>query len=150
MKKWIFLVLVLAVVAIYMKSSRYGIVLGGYLIALDPAKLVVETAAHRFLEDIQFKDFVHAATFHTAEDRKIKDIPHLIEEKFHIKPELLDIKSFEVLRVDVMSNGLRAKALTKVFVRVLNAEQNIREIEATFVFKKEPDGQWYMDLQSSL
>ena len=29
-------------------------------------------------------------------------------------------------------------------------EATVREVESTFYFKKEPDGSWYMDLQSSL
>jgi hypothetical protein len=149
-KKWLFLGVVALSLVVYASSTRYGLVLGPLRLSLAPDKLAVEVDCRRFLEDIQFKDFAHAATFHTEQDRKVKDIPKLIEEKFQIKPELLDIRSFEILRVDIMSNGKRAKVLTKVFVKVLNAEQKVREMEAAFFFKQEAGGKWFMDLQSSL
>lgn len=34
-----------------------------------------------------------------------------------IKPELMDIRDFDVLRVEMMSTGTRAKVLVKVFRR---------------------------------
>jgi len=103
----------------------------------------------RFLEDIQFKDFSHAASLHSQEDQSKKDIPGLIESKFKIKPELLDIKGFQVLRLDVMSTGDRAKALCNVQVKLLNSERDVKELEMVFFFKLQ-NGEWFMDLQSSL
>lgn len=150
MKKWLFVAAVVAALVLYFSSSRYGISLGPVRWAFSPDRHAVELAMRRFLEDVQFKDFTHAATFHTAEDRKTKDIPRLIEEKFHVKPELLDIKDFDVLRVELMSTGSRAKVHVKTFVKLLNSDQAVRETEAVFYFKREPDGRWYMDLQSSL
>lgn len=136
-------------VVVYLCSTHYGIKLGPLSLALEPDKHAVEIATRRFLEDVKFKDFAHASTFHTEEDRKRKDIAKLIEEKFQIKPELLDIRDFDVLRVEVASTGQRAKALTKVFVKLLNSNQDVKEVDLSFFFKKQ-DGAWFMDLQSSL
>jgi hypothetical protein len=150
MKKLWLLVLVIVGGLVYSQCTHYGIVIGPFKLSLTPDRLEVEVAMRRFLEDIQFKDFVHAATFHTPEDRKLKNIPQLIEDKFKIKPEMMDIRTFEILRVEPMSTGTRAKVLTKVFVKLLNANEPVKEMDAVFFFKKQPDGQWYMDLQSSL
>jgi len=150
MKKWILLVMVALGLVLYASSTRYGLRIGPFTVSLAPDRAQVEGAMRRFLEDVQFKDFAHAATLHTEADRKTRNIPQLIEEKFKIKPELMDIKSFEVLRVDLMSTGERAKVPVKVFVKLLNSEQAVREVEAVFFFKKSPDGRWFMDLQSSL
>lgn len=149
MRKLVLAVALVLGVIVYFSSSHYGIALGPLRLSLEPDKQTVELATRRFLEDVKFKDFAHASTFHTDQDRKRKDIPKLIEEKFQIKPELLDIRDFEVLRVDVMSTGERAKALAKVFVKVLNSNQDVKEVDMSFFFKKEKGG-WYMDLQSSL
>jgi hypothetical protein len=150
MRKLWLLVLVLLGIFVYSQCTHYGIVLGPFRLTLTPERLEVEVSMRRFLEDIQFKDFTHAATFHTAEDRKLRNIPQLIEDKFKIKPELMDIRDFEILRVEPMSTGQRAKVLTKVFVKVLNINEPVKEMDAVFFFKKQPDGKWYMDLQSSL
>lgn len=150
MKKLVILLALVLCLVIYFSSSHYGVALGPFKLSLEPDKHTIELGMRRFLEDIKFKDFVHAATLHTAADRKVKDIPRLIEDKFQIKPELMDIRDFEVLRVETMSTGHRAKVLVKVFVKLLNSNQDVREVDAVFFFKKDTDGRWYMDLQSSL
>ena len=60
-----------------------------------------------FLQDIQYKDFDHAATFHAPEDAKDKNIAQKLEAKFAVKPELIDIRHFEVLRIDLFPDGGR-------------------------------------------
>lgn len=151
MKKWVIAVVLMLVGGVlYQSTTRYGVALGPLRFSLAPDKQSVELAMRRFLEDVQFKDFQHAATFHSEEDRKTRNIPQLIENKFAVKPELLDIRSFDVLRVDVMSTGTRARVYVKVFAKILNGEDKVRELEAVFFFKRSGDGPWFMDLQSSL
>lgn len=149
MKKWIALALVALGLTLYSVSSRYGMRLGPVSLAWAPDKHAVETRIFEFLEGVQFKDFKRAAKVHSEKDQEGKNIPELIEKKFMIKPELLDIKSFEIVHIDLTHAGERAKVLTKVHVRLLNSGEPIKEVEAVFYFKKE-EGQWVMDLQSSL
>lgn len=154
MKKLILILMVALALAVYFGSTKYGLELGGVRLMLDPSKEEVLKATRRFLEDIQFKDFTHAGSFHTEEDQKKKDIPALIERKFGIKPEQLDIRHFEVLRIDISSSGDRAKALTRTTSKVLNSKQvtgkeQVREVDIVWYWKK-VDGKWFMDLQSSL
>src|SRR5690242_5570597 len=109
MKKWRALGVVGLALCFYFHSIRYGIRIGGVHLAWAPDKQRVEERANDFLEAIQFKDFVRAATNHSDKDQAGRDIPRLIEAKFQVKPELLDIKSFEILRVDLAGKGDRAK-----------------------------------------
>ena len=98
--------------------------------------------------DTQFKDFVKAATYHTPEDQEQVDIPHLIERLFKIKPEFLDIMKYEITDVDIDKSGTRARVKTHSIVKVLNTDK-IEEPDIIFYWHKQ-DGQWYMQLESSL
>lgn len=149
MKKWIALGVVCLALILYSVSSRYGMRLGPLKLSWAPDKHAIESRLFDFLEGVQFKDFQRAAKVHSDKDQEGKNIPELIERKFMIKPELLDIKSFEILHIDLTHAGERAKVLTKVHVRLLNSGEPIKELESIFYFKKEAD-QWFMDLQSSL
>lgn len=103
----------------------------------------------KFLEDLQFKDFRRAASYHSVEDRKKVDIPILIERMFQVKPETLDIMRFEVQKVDIDSTGQRAKVKTKTHCKILNANE-IREPEIILYWFKDPTEGWVMELESSL
>lgn len=149
MKKWLVLGLAILGLVVYSFSSRFGLRVGSLTLSWAPDKHAIETRIFDFLEGIQFKDFARAAKVHSDKDQEGRDIPKLLEAKFQIKPELLDIKGFEILRIDLTHAGERAKVLTKVHVKLLNSGEPIREVEAVFYFKKEPSG-WVMDLQSSL
>ena len=148
MKKYVLLGLILVLVGIYASSDRYSVGLGPWQVVVDEDRAQVHARTSRFLDDIKFKDFAHAATFHTAEDQEKRDIPTLIERKFAVKPELLDIRTHDVLAVEIMSTGERAKVRTIVHVTLLNTGQT-RDVDAVFYWQK-IDGVWYMDLQSSL
>lgn len=150
MKKLVILLVLILCLVIYFSSSHYGVALGPLKLSLEPDKHAIELSMRRFLEDIKFKDFAHASTFHSEADRKVKNIPRLIEDKFAIKPELMDIRDYDVLRVEMMSTGRRAKVLVKTWVKLLNSNQDVKEMDAVFFFKREADDRWYMDLQSSL
>jgi hypothetical protein len=153
MKKFLLLLLIVLGVAVYLESSRYSLRLGGVAFELDPNRNAIDTKTRRFLTDLQYKDFPHAASFHDPAIQEKFDIPKLIEKKFLVKPEHLDIRHFEVLRVDVSPQGSRAKAIVKVTVRLLSTDK-VRDVEAVFYWKKspgpKPPAQWFMDLQSSL
>lgn len=103
-----------------------------------------------FWEDIQFKDFEKAATYHAPDKQESVDIPYLLQRLFLQKPELLDIMRYEIVMVDLDSSGLRARVKTRVKVKNL-VNEKIMERDLMLFWKREREDQpWYMDLESSL
>ncbi len=154
MKKFYLFAFVVICFVLYAGNTGYGIRIGQFTFAFAPDRQAVYDATQQFLEDLQFKDFSHAESYHDEEDRKKKDIAKLIEEKFFVKPELLDIRHFEILNVKISSTGNRARVATKTTAKVLNSEQargkdDVRSIDTLWYWKKVGD-RWYMDLSSSL
>ncbi len=148
MKKLIVLALVVLGLLAYAGSDRYGVSVLGVDLAFDPIGRMLDRKSKGFLSDIQFKAFERAAQYHAPEDRSKRDIPKLIEDKFAVKPEALDIRHFEVLRVDVSEDGARAKSLCQASVKFLNTDQ-LRDFELVLYWKKVGE-EWWLDLQSSL
>lgn len=102
-----------------------------------------------FLEDLQYKDFDKAATYHSTEDRKKVDIAHLIERLFAVKPEFMDIMRFEIKEVDIDRSGDRAKVKTHSVIKILNTGQ-IKEPDVILYWRRDPKEGWVMKLESSL
>lgn len=102
-----------------------------------------------FLEDIKFKDFTKAASYHSSEDRKDLDIPNMIERIFAIKPEFLDILRYKVVKSEIDSTGDRGRVLTETTVKYLNSGE-IRDTEVIYYWYKDPTEGWVMKLESSL
>ena len=103
-----------------------------------------------FWEDIQFKDFDSAALYHAPDRQSGVDIPYLLERLFALKPELLDIMSYEVVMAEVDSTGLRSRVKTRIKVKNLTTG-DIEEKELMLFFHRDdPDAPWYMELDSSL
>lgn len=127
------------------RNSRVSIALTG---SSADRKFVTQQSI-KFLEDLQFKDFQRAASYHSNEDRKKVNIPILIERMFQVKPETLDILRFEVQKVDIDSTGQRAKVKTKTYCKILNANE-FREPEIILYWFKDPTEGWVMELESSL
>ena len=103
----------------------------------------------KFMEDLRFKDFHHAASYHSAEDRKKVNIPAKIEQWFAVKPEQLDIMRYEILRTDIDSTGRRGRVKIKTVLKILNTTE-IREPELMLYWFKDPTEGWIMELESSL
>lgn len=103
-----------------------------------------------FWEDIQFKDFQKAASYHAPGTQESVDIPYLLERLFLQKPELLDFLGYEVVMVDLDSTGLRARVKTRVRVKDL-ARDKADEKELMLYYKRSSKADpWYMDLETSL
>lgn len=103
-----------------------------------------------FLEDIQFKDFSKAASYHSPDEQDHVDIPFLLERLFFIKPEQLDVMDYEVLFVKIDSSGLRARSKVRIKVKnLLKGEINERELMLYF-YRKNQQSPWFMKLESSL
>ncbi|PKK90257.1 MAG: hypothetical protein CVV64_09835 [Candidatus Wallbacteria bacterium HGW-Wallbacteria-1] len=145
------LVIIIMAIAAIPGIGRYGINLFGISISLNSDKEYLEKSTYQFLESIKFKDFEKAAVYHHPERLKSRDIPALIEKRFMVKPELLDISSFEILLVEIDSTGDRARVKTRSRVSVLNSGKE-RDLDLIFYWQREKgkDGKWYMTLDSSL
>ena len=133
----------------YFGATGYGWQLGGVGVSWSSDRQELERLTTQFLDDIRFKDFRKAATYHTASDQSAADIPALIESKFAVKPEQMDIQETRIERIDIAPDKQRAKAVTTCHVKLLNTAE-IRDIEAVFYWRRGSDGRWYMQLKSSL
>jgi hypothetical protein len=117
-------------------------------VASDDVKYLRQQSKN-FLEDLQYKDFDKAATYHSTEDRKGVDIPRLIERMFAVKPEFMDIMRYEIKRVEIDSSGDRAKVKTETVIKILNSG-SVKEPEVILYWRKDPKEGWVMKLESSL
>jgi hypothetical protein len=152
MKKW--LIIALSVILLgggYLVGAHLsggawptlGLPIGG------PEALLRQTALS-FWEDIQFKDFTAAASYHDPATRDEVDIPFLLERIFAVKPEMLDIMEYEIVFAEVDSSGLRARIKTRLKVKELVRGQ-IREQEVILYFHRTSlESDWFMVLESSL
>ena len=123
--------------------STLGLALGG-----DRGEL--RRLALSFLEDIQFKDFESAASYHAPDIRESVDIPFVIQRLFTVKPEALDIMDYEVVFAEIDSGGLRARVKLRVKVKLL-VHALIEEREIILYFQRDSvDAPWYMKLEDSL
>lgn len=120
-----------------------GLDLGG-----DRGKL--RRIALDFMEDIKFKDFVNAASYHAPELIETVDIPFLIQRLFAVKPEALDFMDYEVVFAEIDSSGLRARVKLRVKAKLL-LDGRIEERELILYFHRDTTSDpWYMRLEDSL
>jgi hypothetical protein len=141
-----------------------ALLLGGYLgvahvsggafstlgLALGGDRGALRRVALSFLEDIQFKDFVSAASYHAPDIRDSVDIPFLIQRLFTVRPEALDIMDYDVVFAEIDSGGLRARVKLRVKVKLL-LNTLIEEREVILYFQRDSvDDPWYMKLEDSL
>ncbi len=152
MKKAVTALLVLAVLA----GGYLGVahVSGGAFwtvgLALGGDRGALRRIALSFLEDIQFKDFVSAASYHAPDTRDSVDIPFLIQRLFTVRPEALDIMDYDVVFAEIDSGGLRARVKLRVKVKLL-LNAFIEEREVILYFQRDSvDDPWYMKLEDSL
>jgi hypothetical protein len=121
----------------------FGLPLGGDRGAL-------RRLSRSFLEDLQFKDFKRAASYHAPEKRDTVDIPYLIQRLFVQKPEALDIQSYQIVFAEIDSTDNRGRVKTRVKVKDLLRGQ-IREQELILYWERAGRGApWYMKLEDSL
>jgi hypothetical protein len=145
------LVLLVAVVGGYFLAAHlsggafyaFGVPVGG-----DRGRL--RRLATAFLEDVQFKDFKRAASYHAPETQQGVDIPFLIWRLFQVKPEALDIMKHEIMFAETDSTGLRGRVKARVrFKELIRGE--IRSQEFILYYERATLGApWYMKLEDSL
>ncbi len=123
--------------------STLGLPLGG-------DRGLLRRIALDFMEDIQFKDFEAAASYHAPDLIESVDIPFLIQRLFQVKPEALDIMDYEIVFADIDSSDLRARVKVRVRAKLLLNER-IEEREFVLYFDRDdPSSPWYMKLEDSL
>lgn len=121
----------------------FGLKVGG-------ARGELRRTSRSFIEDLQFKDFKRAASYHAPEKRDSVDIPHLIQRLFVQKPEALDIQSYSIVFAEIDSTDNRGRVKTRVKVKDLLRGQ-IREQELILYYERTGLGApWYMKLEDSL
>jgi hypothetical protein len=138
--------------------------LGGYLavahvsggafwtlgLALGGDRGALRRIALDFMEDIQFKDFISAASYHAPELIESVDIPYLIQRLFAVRPEGLDIMGYEIVFADIDSSELRARVKVRVRGKIL-LDERLEEREFILYFYRDSvDDPWYMKLEDSL
>ncbi len=152
MKLFLWLVVILLLGgSIYVAAAHFsggafptpGLAVGGDLGWLRRTSLA-------FWEDIQFKDFKKAASYHSLDKQSSVDIPYLIQRLFGVRPEQLDIMEYEIVLADIDSTGLRARVKTRVKVKLLlDGRVDVTEF-MLFFHRASPDDPWYMVLEDSL
>jgi len=103
-----------------------------------------------FWEDIQFKDFDRAASYHAADKQDRVDIPYLLERLFGVKPEGLDIMEYEIVLAEVDSTNLRARVKTRIKVKLLLMDKIQTKEIMLFFHRETEDSPWTMELETSL
>jgi hypothetical protein len=150
------------------KILTLGIVLlvlgGGYLAAahlsggafptlglkLGGDRGILRRISTAFLEDVQFKDFKRAASYHAPALQASVDIPFLLQRLFQLKPEQLDIMHHEIMFAEVDSTGLRGRVKTRIKAKEL-VRGDIRQQELMLYYERAaPGAPWYMKLEDSL
>jgi hypothetical protein len=170
------LVLVLAI-GLLVGLRSYGLSLFGKTFAWNQEVAELERLAKLFLTDLQYKDFDKASMYHTFVDKGKANIPKLIERLFQVKPEVLNIRDFEVVKVDMDPDGKRARTFFRSTMEILNTAKDDkpnkeREVEGILYWHKRPAAEgekplppgatptpptaeelaekWFMKLESSL
>lgn len=93
-----------------------------------------------FMEDLQFKDFRSSKLYSHELDQERLDIGATLERLFQIKPELLDILDYTLVRTDIDSSGERAKVLVRTRFKRLNIGKEVEEAELILYWiKRHPD-----------
>ena len=118
---------------------------GGFLVLADPMRMlggskVVDDMTRAFFEDLQFKDFRQAGLYHHKLERDRLDIGRTLEALFLVKPELLDIRDYKIVRTEVDSKAGRAKTLVRTRYKILNQDKEPQEKEIlVYWIKRHPD-----------
>ncbi|RMH70066.1 MAG: hypothetical protein D6675_10565 [Gemmatimonadetes bacterium] len=152
MRKTVLFFIMLVVIGggIYLFTGKFsGVDLGLLQFVFSEDKKVLAELTEQFFEDIRFKDFEKAASYHSQEDQERVNIPKLIERMFKIKPEVLDIMHYEVTDVELDKSGYRARVHVISTVKMLNTD-NVKEPEVIIYWQKDDQGTWHMKLESSL
>jgi hypothetical protein len=121
----------------------FGLHLGG-------ARGELRRLSRSFIEDLQFKDFKRAASYHAPDKQASVDIPFIIQRLFVLKPEALDVMSYQIVFAEVDSTDLRGRVKVRVKFKDL-VHGDIRQQELILYYERASrSAPWYMKLEDSL
>ncbi|MFU8806350.1 MAG: hypothetical protein ACNA8W_21240, partial [Bradymonadaceae bacterium] len=101
---------------------------------------VVRELSTQFLEDLQFKDFRSSSLYHHRLEQGRVDVGRSLERLFAIKPEMLDIIDYRVVKADVDSSENRARVLVNTRFRRLNMKDEPEEADVMLYWiKRHPE-----------
>lgn len=142
-----------------------GVLFGGYVVAshlsggalplpfdvgLGGSQGELRRTTLSFWEDVQFKKFDKATSYHSPEDQDRVDIPYLVRRIFRQPPETIDFKDYEILWVDLDSSGLAARVRSRVKVEHLGAGKILKQDMLLYYFRATKESPWYMKFEDSL
>lgn len=151
---FLFVILVCAGV-LYVLQNPSGLEIGGISLGGSDRALIRDRSL-KFMEDVKFKDFEKASTYHLPETQKKRDIPKLLHRAFRVRHEVLDIHTYKPVFVELDSSGLRGRVKLMIWYKVLGdqsvtkSERSSRKTEMILYWFKQADGAWAMELESSL
>jgi len=146
-KSTVALILVILAVGAYIAyDAQWG--RSFFLGLFSEDKKILRNTSLSFMEDIKYKDFKKAASYHSPEDQKKVNIPKLIERIFKVKPEFLDIMEYKILETSLDSSKKRGRVKIKAKIHMLNSDKT-KHPEMILYFHNK-SGKWYMELESSL
>lgn len=101
---------------------------------------LVRNSSQTFMEDLQFKDFRSSSLYHHKLEKDRVDIGRTLEKLFMVKPEMLDIKDYRIVKADIDSTGDRARVLVESRFRRLNYDEEPQTGEIILYWmKRHPD-----------
>lgn len=153
MKKWIIIIgSVLGLTGAYLAAVHLsgGAFPAPAFLQLGGEKEKLRSLSMRFMEDIEFKDYQHAASYHHPETQDSVDIPFLIQRLFKVKPEAMDIMEYEPVFAKLDSSGLRGRVKVRVKVKLLIEDRIATRAMMLFFTRESEEAQWFMILEDSL
>ena len=116
---------------------------GAFVVYMKPFRpdiRTVEKLSEKWMEDLQFKDFRSSGLYHHKLDRDRVDIGRALERLFLVKPELLDIRDYEIVSTHVDSTGERARVKVRSRFKRLNKDKEPQEaVLMLYWMKRHPD-----------
>lgn len=117
--------------------------LGVYVVVANPfspEQNKINELSRKWMEDLQFKDFRSSSLYHHKLDRDRVDIGRAIERLFLVKPEMLDILDYNIVKAEVDSSGERARVKVNVRYKKLNKDKKPKEGRLMLYWmKRHPD-----------
>jgi len=112
---------------------------GAWLFLANPLSKdsgLVRKAALAFMEDLQFKDFRSSSLYHHELERDRVDVGRTLEKLFLVKPELLDILDYKIVKLEIDKSGDRARVLLRTKYKRLNYDEKPQDGEALLYWIK--------------
>jgi len=122
----------------------------GFGLPLGGERAQLRQLATSFMEDIQFKDFDKAASYHAPDVVDSVDIPFLLQRLFLQKPESLDIMSYDIVFCKLDRSGFRGRTKVRMKAKNLMNKEIRSQYFLLFFHRTDLNSPWYMELENSL